>query len=454
MTPSFARAARTRWAVWACWLACCAGPAGLAAPACAAPTSGTTADEALAQGRAALARQDWAQAELLLERALLLRPESAEVLIELAQLLAARGRLTEASAMLGSLAADPRTPAAHAQALQSAIEQLQKAAAADRLAQPPSLGRPSNLNSGLNTGLSSGLNAASNTGPSGAMSSSGNGPPPNAWRYRAEAQAGYSSNPLVVTSASAITLTLPDGAFQLPLEGRPRASSYAGLTLAALSARGSEFFLQAQQVALQGQGAAFRSGVYWPVYTANPEGSASFKASLLARAQRYGDGTRRHQFDLQATTGPLVAQLGVYEEPDRLRHGTAWRLDTGLPLPAPLRERSREAYGAVWLEGETNRDQGAPGHQAAGARVGWQLAPGWSVQAQLHAQRDTRGYSPLLESNARRTLLTHHLAVEARLSGTPTQGWRIRLYDARRLSNMPLFSWRDTGMQLIWRKDG
>ena len=213
-------------------------------------------------------------------------------------------------------------------------------------------------------------------------------------------------------------------------------------------------FLQAQQVALPGQGAAYRSGVYWPVYAAEPAALIPIKASLLARAQRYGDGTRRHQIDLQATAWPLVAQLGAYEEPDRLRHGTAWRLEASMPLPTSAPSRGREAYGGLWLEGESNRDQGAPGHHALGARAGWQLAPGLTLQAQLHAQRDTRGYSPLLESNARRTLLTHHLAAEVQLTGTPTQGWRIRLYDARRLSNMPLFSWRDTGMQLIWRKDG
>ncbi len=106
----------------------------------------------------------------------------------------------------------------------------------------------------------------------------------------------------------------------------------------------------------------------------------------------------------------------------------------------------------AWWDGETNRDQGAPGHRGMGLRVLMRPAPRWSLQAQTQYQRDTQGYSPLLDNNASRRLRTTHLALEREWGLGPQPPWALRLYAGERSSNLPLFAWRDAGVQLVWRK--
>jgi hypothetical protein len=387
----------------------------------------TEAGLALASARAALLQQDWAQAELLLERALMLRPESAEVLVELARLLGQRGRTAEAAAMLQGLLADPRTPAPQAQALRVLLAQLEEPASR---ASPPGPGGAPGASIAL--GAPGGV-LGNRQGPraeSGPAASS-------AVRWRLEAMAGSSTNPLVATSASSITITLPDGTFQLPLEGRPSRAAYGAITAGAQTLSGHEFVLQAQQVDLPNQEPAYRAGALVPLMGG---------AAALLRTQRYGDGTMRHHADLQLVgRGSWLLQAGWYQEPSRLRQGPHGRLEWTAPS-------GRTTKAGAWLEGESNRDDGAPGYLGIGARAAFSPHPAWMWTFQWQFQRDTAGYSPLLESNARRILRTQQLGLEVALGENPASPWRIRAYDTRRISNLALFSWIDRGLQLVWRR--
>ena len=70
---------------------------------------------------------------------------------------------------------------------------------------------------------------------------------------------------------------------------------------------------------------------------------------------------------------------------------------------------------------------------------------------QVLEQKDTSGYSPLLQNNAPRYLTTATAQVEWNLAKPGQSGWVVRGYAGRRLSNLPLFAWVDTGFTLAWR---
>ena len=64
---------------------------------------------ALGQARVEITSQRYDRAEILLERVLMLHPENAEARIELAMLMARRGHIDGAQALVQSLVDDPRT---------------------------------------------------------------------------------------------------------------------------------------------------------------------------------------------------------------------------------------------------------------------------------------------------------------------------------------------------------
>jgi hypothetical protein len=393
---------------------------------------------ALASARAAMAQRDWGTAELLLERALLLHPDSVEALIELAQLLAHRGRTTESLAIAVALRADTRITLAQARDLAvivARVEKLQKAHGATVRSAAPE------THSAV---LDPQEAAARRRRPDGAL------PTVPEWRWRLEAQLGRSSNPKVLTAARSIDLTLPDGTLQLPLESRPVAAGYAGATVSAVAPLGTEFLVQVQQLALPNQQPALRAGALWPLGAlAIPAISAAAApdvgAALALRLQRYPDGTQRTQADVHLALATRWAmQVGFYEEPDRVRRGSSARLEWSVPAAI--------GQSVAWLEGEGNRASGAPGWWGYGLRWAQASASGWSWQAQLQTQQDTAGYNPLLEYNARRVLKTGQLSLDRPIGSLSQDPLRIRLYFSKRISNLALFSWTDSGLQLIYQR--
>lgn len=367
------------------------------------------AGRALSEAREALARQAWSEAELLLERSLMLNPSSAETLVELARLLALRGRPEEASAMVEALMADPRTPEPQLRGLRALLAQLDQPSRAAAWSPNALIRHPAT------TALP--------------------GAPKDRWHL--EATTGYSSNPLVVTSASAINVTLPEGTLSFPLEGRPGRAAYGVLTAGMQAPSGMEVVFQAQQVDLPNQEVAYRAGLSLPL---------SRGLMALLRTQRFGDGSQRYQVDLSSPmSGAWTAQAGWYQEPSRLRQGPRGRIEWTRPA-------GQAAQLGWWVDGEANWDAGAPGYTGFGARAVFSPSPSWVATAQAQLQKDTAGYSPLLERNARRTLITYQFGLDASLGAARTSPWRFRLYDSRRISNLALFSWKDRGVQLVWRR--
>ena len=85
------------------------------------PNPTQEAAAAYTQALQSMEQQQWTQAELLLERVLMFQPENAEAMVQLAQLLAQRGRSESAQAIIQALLQDARTPVPQRERLQALL---------------------------------------------------------------------------------------------------------------------------------------------------------------------------------------------------------------------------------------------------------------------------------------------------------------------------------------------
>lgn len=391
-------------------------PEAALAPSPAAEADTAMSAEALAawrEAQQALARQDWVQAELWLERTLMLMPEHAESLVQLALVLLQRGRTETAQALIAALEADPRTPPQQ----RVRLAQLREAAGGH----PP------------------------------AMSD-------RADRTTVQIGLGRSSNPLAVTSAREIRLTLPGGDLVASLNQRPQPANLATAEVIHQTASGAQWALQLRRSDLSGTAGAWRLGALLPL----GDGDGTTPAAAGPWALQIGA-----QRGLDASAGANV-QL-IHRCANTADTGGAWLCGVGLFGENTGRRglllrvlRSQTTHGAAhapqplamqaWAEAEIVRGSAQPDVLRLGAQLSWQPAPAWRVLGALQAQTDTAGYSPLLGGGAPRRLLTGQLALQWRLPVQPASGqWTLQLATARRHANLPLFAWREHNLQLLWQ---
>jgi len=383
--------------------------------------------QAFDQARVEITSQRYDRAEILLERVLMLHPENAEARIELAMLMARRGHVDGAQALVQSLVDDPRTEPEQKQALLSLMQQIKNIRPA--MANPYALDTR-RAKEGL-TAAAHGLSQPTTKPPAAAL-------------WRGEATLTASSNPLARTSAGAITITLPDGPLSLPLSQTAKSGSLAGATLSRTTAtNGAE--LSVQRVSVTGATAAARA-VFWsqvPWVQWLPENIKPLAAPPVlayAQAQRGLDGQSRTMAGLTTMLGAQRLSLSHYED-----FGIN---DRGIVVRAE--HNASRVWGTDWQASieHSNSAVGPQAHWRVGLGAEYGLGNRRKLLAQITHQQDTYSYSALLQEGAKRRLTTTYVAYEQQypLKSEKILIWRV--FSGERQSNLELFKYNERGAQL------
>jgi hypothetical protein len=418
--------------------------------------------QALTAAQQAATAGQWGQAELWLERALLLQPENAEARLLLAHLLVQRGRAAEGRLLVESLLSDPRVPPEYKPRLLSLVQGLIPLSDQGKPLEEQN-SQTAKLTTNNVSVDSSVLSTPQTRGSPPAATSA-----PRMGRGQLEALIGRSQNPLVQTSVREVALTLPDGALVLPLLTQPRPGNVTSLRgqWEGATSWGDVGLQSHVQTVSTASLPSVRLLSWWQW---SPTWGVQFQA------QRLADASRRAQLGLQAVwplsvpgiaedtpmggvspttqrhspaaaNAALVVQAGAYRELDSGRQGATARTT----VLAGLGPRSQ---ALAWVEAEDNRSGiGAPGLAGIGAAWVGQVRNNIQLQAQVLEQKDLSGYSPLLENNAPRRLKTLTAQAEWAPGGSLTSGLVLRLHGGRRTANLPLFAWEDAGFSVLWRQ--
>lgn len=385
------------------------------------------AQQALTQALEEVRQQRYDQAEILLERVLMLQPENAEARIELALLMAHRGHTDGALALVQSLLDDPRTGPDHAQALRQLSVQLKKGQA--EVINPYALG---------GRDATRRLSTLARQAPADAASEA----PAASWR--GEAGLTASTNPLARTASGAITITLPDGPLSLPLSQTAQSGKLLATSLSrTTSTHGAELSLQRTDV--PGTTTAARALVWGqlPLTQWLPDGLQPQRWPAVlgyAQAQQGLDGQHRAMAGLTSVLGAQRLSLSHYEERSINDRGLVLRAEHSQP----------RWWGGDWqvsLE-RSNSTQGPQGYWRVGLSSEHGLGGGRKLLAQVTQQQDTYSYSNLLQSGAHRRLSTAYVAFEQHINWTSEKNLIWRVFSGERRSNIELFNYKDVGVQL------
>ena len=360
------------------------------------------AQRAFVEAMLAMETGQWAQAEMYLERCLMFEPDHADARLQLAILMAQRGRVDTARALIESLIDDPRTPPAHRERLQTLLNNQARLLAA-MPESPTAVGPPTQ------------------TG--------------------AEITLGYVRNPFARAAINELTLTLPGGDLTLPILQDVKPAPLVGLTVrhAVLNEWGFEANVQqfgAPEPRTAGRLWLFRD----TVISAQPvRWSAYFLRSI--------DGTTRQAVGITIPQDQWRLLAGVFNEPQARRGGLTARLERAwIPLPSVQTIAYWEAEYATF---------GRAGYGGAGVYTQWVPFARWMLAGQVSAYRDFEGYSPWLNNNEPRRMVAANVAVEH--FWEPGADWRVlgRAYVGQRWSNLALFGYKDAGvlisLQRYWR---
>jgi hypothetical protein len=368
----------------------------LAAPARAEPDD--PASTAYQSALEALQQQQWTEAELWLERTLMYQPSHAEALVQLALLLAQRGQRESAQALIQALLQDPRTPQAHRVRLQALL-------LADAIAPSAAPAKP---------------------------------------RGQLALTTGFSSNPMGISSASDLTLTLPTGDLTLPLQNRPSTASQTAVSMQQHWPGGGHLAASfSSSAAPQAQPAwRFAASLPLPPVSAAPA-PLQPPLQLQLSASRGLDGASRQALGAQWPAAGLQWRAGYYQEPSAKRQG--WYLSALAAAHNP----ARTLWSQSWLSYEHAQATASPAVRA-GLTLQAQINSSMLVQWQTQLQQDTRGYSPLLSQNAKRQQTTSLLSLTHTWPRTGKGSWQTTAYLQRRWSNLPLFAWQDHGVNIAY----
>ena len=363
------------------------------------------ADRAFASAREALIQKNYQQAELFLERTLMYQPEHAEARIELALLLASRGRLEAALLFIESLVQDPRTtPDYRARLL--ALSRSVQADLVIESARPTQIARP--------------------------------------WQGQADLSIGFQQNPLAGTSASSLLLTLPGGTLELPVEDQ--VESAAVLRVSGQLSHRNGLYLEAQAQAVLG-GVKRHSGRL--LLSNNIKEVAQGVVSLGFTAERTPFSDQNRGIFASWTSAHTRLSTQIYDSPSQERSGFLVRWDESVWAHKFM---GLDTSVTSFVEHEWALKSG-PDQTRFGARSLLKSSEKTNIWLSLSVHRDQTGYSLFLEDGRRREMATVHTQLEHQLfAPSPHQALVLQAHLTRRWASLNLFRFEDAGVAFAFRQ--
>lgn len=273
---------------------------------------------------------------------------------------------------------------------------------------------------------------------------------------------GYHSNPLYSSSAKEFLLTLPDQSYALTNPNKAQSSFYAETALSlSLSREGTLLEVQLQQrpYLMQEDTRSTQSLNTESLYNLSAWYLKS-RSAVMANVRQYSyQQDLYHQYSLNyrlltGTSQMHSVEIGqrnfnqnTYHDSRYLQYlysignlkwtaNGQWRFDLMGLVDTPNQSRA----GATQLMGQASLQWGYT-----------QDAHSWIAVAALAYQKDQQGYSPYLNHNAQRELTRVNTQIQWRYQLQPAQQLYTLIGWNSQWSNINLFEWQSTQLQLGWQ---